>query len=62
MNVKEGEVVRLRDYDENDADAKIDVIYPDKSVRLVNMNMPFIGTICDIYTQEEFERITKLKL
>lgn len=57
---KEGDHVRLVEYEADDpnAYAKINCIYPDGSICLVNANMPFMGTINEIVSKDKFHKMT----
>lgn len=53
--------VRLYDFPKGhiNEEARVVNIYPDKSVWIANVNMPFCGTISEILTQKEFETLTR---
>ena len=45
------------DEDSPDRYARIQSIYPDGGVWVVNLNMPYMGTTSKIYSKEEFDQI-----
>jgi hypothetical protein len=51
--------VRIIKYPENDINgyARINTIFPDGRVWLTNTNMPYQGTISEIFTKEEFKEL-----
>tara|TARA_R100000789_G_C2879489_1_gene114009 strand:- start:237 stop:443 length:207 start_codon:yes stop_codon:yes gene_type:complete len=51
--------VRIIKYPKNDINgyARINFIFPDGRVWLTNINMPYQGTISEIFTKEEFEEL-----
>ncbi len=43
--------------DSPDRDARIQTIFEDGRIWVVNLNMPYMGTTSKIYSKEEFDQI-----